>query len=87
MNENGNINFSFSTPAVYQIKVQGALSDDWSERLGGLQISVSRKKTGNTISILTGMITDQTALSGILNALYDSHITVLSVNLMKEQDK
>lgn len=87
MNENGNINFSFSTPAVYQIKVQGALSDDWSERLGGLQISVSRKKTGNTISILTGMITDQTALSGILNALYDSHITVLSVNLMKEQDR
>ena len=87
MNENGNINFSFSTPAVYQIKVQGALSDDWSERLGGLQISVSRKKTGNTISILTGMISDQTALSGILNALYDSHITVLSVNLMKEQDK
>lgn len=87
MNENGNINFSFSTPAVYQIKVQGALSDDWSERLGGLQISVSRKKTGNTISILTGMISDQTALSGILNALYDSHITVLSVNLMKEQDR
>ena len=87
MNENGNINFSFSTPAVYQIKVQGALSDDWSERLGGLQISVSRKKTGNTISILTGMITDQTALSGILNALYDSHITVLSVNLMKKQDR
>lgn len=87
MNENGNINSGFSTPAVYQIKVQGALSDDWSERLGGLQISVSRKKTGNTISILTGMISDQTALSGILNALYDSHITVLSVNLMKEQDR
>lgn len=87
MNEYGNINFSFSTPAVYQIKVQGALSDDWSERLGGLQISVSRKKTGNTISILTGMISDQTALSGILNALYDSHITILSVNLMKEQNR
>ena len=87
MNENDNINFSFSTPAVYQIKVQGALSDDWSERLGGLQISVSRKKKGSSISILTGMIIDQTALSGILNALYDSHITVLSVNLMKKQDR
>ena len=33
-------NFSFSRSAVYQIKVPGALNDDWSLRLRGLQINV-----------------------------------------------
>ena len=40
MNEISFENFSFSTSAVYQIKVTGALNDDWSLRLRGLQINV-----------------------------------------------
>jgi hypothetical protein len=32
-----------------------------------------------TISTLKGLLKDQTALSGVLNILYDMHYTVLSV--------
>jgi hypothetical protein len=35
---------------------------------------------GTTFTILTGELTDQSALSGVLNTLYDLQLTLVAVN-------
>jgi hypothetical protein len=76
--------FKFRKPAVYKIIVQGELDGSWSERLGGLQINVDRSKDKKPITVLIGQINDQSALSGVLTALYDYHFPIISVNLLND---
>ena len=83
MNQKGTSKFSFIKPAVYKIKVLGDLNVSWSERLGGLQISIEKTKDKGPVSMLIGQINDQSALSGILNTLYENHLTIISVNMLK----
>ena len=73
----------FNKPAVYIIKVQGEIGDDWSNHLGGMQITVERKKGAKSITMITGRIKDQSALSGILNTLYELHLPVISVKALE----
>ena len=82
-NEN---DFSFIKPAIYKIKVYGRLNKNWSEKLGGMQINETRSKEKSMVSVLVGQINDQSALSGILNMLYESHLTILSVNMLKDKN-
>jgi len=77
--------FRFQNPAMYKIKVQGELKENWSERLQGLQINIERSPGKKPISILIGQINDQTALSGVLNALYDYNMTIISVHMLKSK--
>ena len=79
-----NKDFDFKKAAIYKIKVKGEMTDGWPERIWGLQIH--QVKGNNTISTLVGRIADQSALSGILNMLYDKHITVISINMLSEID-
>lgn len=65
--------------AVYQITVLGALSARWSERLEGMVILTTSLNDGSTLSILSGTLTDQAALIGVLNTLYEFHLPLLSV--------
>ena len=68
----------FTGPATYQISVQGNIVNNLINRLGEMEVS----KTGlanKTISTLTGNVQDQSALSGILNTLFDYRYTVISV--------
>ena len=73
--------FYFKKSAIYKIVVEGELDDSWSDRLG-LQITVQKKTGKKPKSMLVGYIADQAALSGILNSLYDMHLTVISVNML-----
>ncbi len=75
--------FSFQKPAMYKIKVLGELKGSWSERLQGLQINIERSPDKKPESILIGQIDDQAALSGVLNALYDFNMTIISVQMLK----
>jgi len=75
---------SFKDPAVYKIVVEGKLDVKWSENLAGMQITLERSEEGETSSILVGRISDQAALSGILNLLYENHIMIRSVNMLDE---
>jgi len=81
MNKDEILKQSFSSPAVYEIRVQGELSNQSLKQLGGLELEVIKKKQGTPVSKLSGRIADQSALSGILNELYDMHMMVLSVNI------
>ena len=78
---------AFSKPAVYQIRVQGKIDQSWSARLGDMQIRVIHNPGSKPLSVLVGNIQDQAALSGILNALYELHLTVISVKMLKELDQ
>ena len=77
--------FRFQTRAMYKIKVQGELKEEWSERLQGMQINVDRSQVKKTVSVLVGQINDQSALSGVLNALYEFNMTILSVHMLKNK--
>lgn len=77
--------FNFTKPAFYKIKVLGDLSEQWSNRLGGMQITVDRSKNHDPVSVLVGRINDQAALAGVLNSLYGLHMSILSVSIMKDE--
>lgn len=82
-----NDNFSFKEEAVYKIIVQGQLDQQWSERVGNMQISVSKGSNKKDLTTLIGKIDDQAVLSGILNTLYDLQMTVISVKILSEFDE
>jgi len=74
---------AFSKPAIYKIKVRGELPVEWSDRMGGLQITINRKKKKGPVTVLIGKLSDQAELSGILNSLYKLKMNVLSINMLK----
>lgn len=76
------LNANFKKAAIYKITVQGAIDAKWSERLWGLQVNIEDEN--RQISTLVGQINDQAALSGILNALYEMHTIVISVNMLSD---
>ncbi len=53
---------------MYQIRVYGNLSAKWSGRMGDMRITHPASMLGQTL--LTGMLTDQAELFGVLNNLY-----------------
>jgi hypothetical protein len=71
-------------PASCVIRVRGALSSDWSDRLGGMRIIVNRSGR-HTITELMGRLADQAALHGVLSALYELGLPLLSVDCAPDQ--
>ena len=63
-------------PAVYQIRVAGRLDPAWSDWLPGLAFTT--EAGGDTL--LTGPVADQAALHGLLRAVRDLGVTLVSVN-------
>jgi len=74
---------SNKSPAVYRIRVQGELDESWSERLGGMTITLEQIEDHMPVTTLKGTLMDQAALSGILNTLYDLRMSVLSEEYLK----
>ena len=70
----------FDQPATYQINVLGCIDPTMSDLLGGLTISPDTLDTNSVVTTtLQGELRDQAALAGVLNTLYELHLTVLSV--------
>ncbi|MCK5468855.1 MAG: hypothetical protein KAI99_10100 [Cyclobacteriaceae bacterium] len=82
--KNKDLEYNFTKPAIYKIVVQGKIDDKLSDRMLDLQVNVEKGGGQKYHSTLIGKINDQAALSGILNTLYDMHITVISVNMLSE---
>ena len=78
MNQRGR-SFLFDLPGCYSIRVQGHLSASWSSRLTAMVITVRQPANQLPVTTLTGELRDQTALMGILNALYDMGCPLLKV--------
>ena len=76
----------FDLPATYQICVQGRLDQTWSDQLGGMKICPATMETGPPVTTLLGELRDQAALVGVLNILYEMHLTVLMVKRMENSE-
>ena len=63
----------------YRIRVKGRLDRSWSEQLGGMSIE-NLETNGEPMSVLSGPLADQSALSGVIAALVDMRHEVLSVD-------
>lgn len=66
-------------PVSYRIMVQGRLEELWSDRLGGLKITIHTQQENCTLTELSGEVLDQAALFGVLNTLYDLRLPLVSV--------
>lgn len=69
-------------PATYCIRVVGYLDQSWSANLGGMTIAASNREGKQTVTTLSGKVIDQAALFGVLKALYDMRLPLLSVECM-----
>ena len=70
-------------PATYCIRVVGYLDENWSTRLGGLKIKPTAQEGKQAVTTLSGPIIDQAALFGVLKALYDMRLPLLSVECLE----
>jgi hypothetical protein len=61
--------------SVYEIRLQGQLDPRWSDWFSGLTVSVD-----DGLTTLTGPVTDQAVLRGILSKIWDLNLVLISVN-------
>jgi hypothetical protein len=64
-----------TTPARYEIRVEGVFGEEWSAWFDGLQVASEGGET-----VISGVITDQPALHGLLNRVRDLGICLISVH-------
>ena len=57
-----------------EIRIKGSLKEDWSDWLEGLNVS----NQANDETFLSGQISDQAALLGLLNRIHGLNLQLLS---------
>ena len=62
-------------PGVYELRVEGHLMDRWFDWFEGL--AIHEEPNGETV--LSGPLSDQAALLGVLNKLQALNLTLISV--------
>jgi hypothetical protein len=74
--------YTFDKPGNYRIRVNDFLDESWSERLAGLRITSSIIGDEKPVTVLVGQVRDQAELAGVLNTLYELHLTLLSAEYL-----
>ena len=70
------------TPSFYEIRVEGHLTDRWKEWFEGL--AIRNDSDGKTT--LSGMLSDQAALFGLLNKIQALNLVLISVSRSSPKD-
>jgi hypothetical protein len=65
-----------TTPTWYAIRIKGGLTAAWADWFEGLTITPAE----NDETLITGWVTDQAALHGLLKKVRDLGLPLLSVN-------
>lgn len=68
----------FRQSASYEIRVQGILHNNWDTVIKGMNMRILIE---DNVTIIKGIVTDQSHLSGILNTLFDIRLPIISVNI------
>ena len=76
MSKTPNSKIDKSQPPVYEIRIKGHLGSQWTDWFEGLTITL--EDSGDTL--LTGMVTDQAALYGLLKKVRDLGMPLVSVS-------
>jgi hypothetical protein len=66
----------------YEIRVEGALDQRWSDWFDGLQIT----SHPDGVTVLAGPVADQAALHGLLAKVRDLNLPLLSVRCIEQQE-
>ena len=66
----------------YEIRVHGVLDERWCAWFDGMQLT---REPGD-VTVLTGPLTDQAALHGLLTRIRDLALPLLSVRRIDTQD-
>jgi hypothetical protein len=66
-------------PAVYVIKLQGRLGQEWSSTFGNMDIQTGSCENEAPITIMQGSVADQAALHGLLQQVRDLGLVLLEV--------
>jgi len=74
--------YAFDKPGIYCIRVLGTINESWTERLAGMSIATRNRGGEGPVTTLVGLLSDQAALSGVLETLYEAHFTLLSVEML-----
>lgn len=73
-----------SKKATYRIRIQGHLEPSWSDRLADMTITQAYTAQKQPITIMVGMLDDQSALAGVLNTLHGINCNILTVENIDE---
>ena len=68
--------------AVYRLRVDGRIPENWQNRLGNLQVIHEKESSPNVRTTLEGPVKDQSDLLGILNTLHQLRATLLLVEAL-----
>ena len=71
---------SSRTPTtIYEIQVSSRIDPERAAWLGNFSMTVNVTQDGSAVTILSGMVSDQAALFGILNRIRDLGLRLISV--------
>ena len=62
-------------PSVFEIRIKGQISDQWSDWFSGMDI----RSSGKDETILRGHLSDQAELIGVLNRLNALNLMIISL--------
>jgi len=71
-------------PAIYELRVRGALDASWIETMHIETIEVVNSPDQGPVTVLTGAFQDQAALRGVLGRIYRLNLPLISVKLIRE---
>jgi hypothetical protein len=74
---------SMFEPATYRIGILGTLDKQWSDYYGGMTIEHESVLNQYPMTILTGSLSDQSALVGVINSLYNIGCPILLVECVE----
>ena len=69
-------------PALYEIRIKGALDHTWCDLLDGASLTVV-EGDGHPVTVIRAIVQDQAALAGLLDALFGLNAAVLSVEALR----
>ena len=68
-------------PEIYCIRVEGHLSNEWSDWFGGMAL----KQLPDGTTLLTGPVADQSALHGLLLKLHNMGLSLIACDRTGDQ--
>lgn len=77
--------YKFDSPGAYRIRVEGHIGDEMSDQLNGMVITRAFTSDKNPMTILVGQLRDLAALAGVLNELYEMHLTLITVESLSPE--
>jgi hypothetical protein len=75
---------TLTQPATYRIRIAGRVANGWSDFMTRLR-EVHLQETGASMTELTGTVSDQSALFGLLCHIRDLGLPLISVEFIENQ--